>query len=159
MTHPGLIATLLTAGCMSVAGPSGAIPESPRNMPIRSEPLPPPASRGAPEAEEAAAALAAGSSAALILFLARHPDAPAAPKVRAALSARRAPDAPAATAVAGGESAVVSAFDAARLAGTADAWSDFIARYPTHPLAAEAARWRHPEPTETGSGAYPPGGT
>lgn len=144
MTHLGLIATLLTAGCMSAAGPSGATPEGPRNMPIRSDPLPPPAPRGAPEAEEAAAAMAAGSSTALILFLARHPDDPASPGVRAALATRRAPDPPAAAAMAGGEAEVVSAFDAARLAGTAAAWSDFVARYPTHPLAAEATRWRRP---------------
>lgn len=147
MTRLVLIATLLTAGCLGEPGPSGAAPGNPgggpANMPARSDPLPPPAPPGAPEAEAAATALAAGNSASLILFLARHPADPAAPRVRAALAARRSPVTPAAArAVAGAEAEVVAAFDAARLSGTDDAWADFTARYPTHPLAAEAARWR-----------------
>ncbi|MTE01079.1 hypothetical protein GIY56_12310 [Paracoccus sp. YIM 132242] len=147
MTRLALIATLLTAGCLGEAGPSGAAPDDPgggpADMPIRSDPLPPPAPKGAPEAAEAAAALAAGNSAALILFLARHPADPAAPRVRAALAGRREPVTPAdAMAVAGGEAAVIGAFDAARLSGTPAAWADFTAHYGSHPLAAEAARWQ-----------------
>lgn len=147
MTRLALIATLLTTGCLAAPERSGAAPDDPGGgpggMPIRSDPLPPPAPPGSPEAREAAAALAAGDSASLILFLARHPDDPAAPRVRAALAGRRTPvTAAAATAVAGGEGAVIAAFDAARLSGTDRAWADFTARFPTHPLAAEAARWQ-----------------
>lgn len=147
MTRIALIATFLTAGCLAEPGPSGAAPDDlgggPGSRPIRSDPLPPPAPRGRPEAQEAAAALAAGDNASLILFLARHPDDPAAPQVRAVLAGRRAPVSPAAAAaVAGGEGAVIAAFDAARLSGTDRAWAEFTTRYATHPLAAEAARWQ-----------------
>ena len=82
-------------------------------------------------------ALADGSGGALILFLARYPDGPDAGTVRAALAARRQADpAP----VGGPDGAIVAGFDRARLDGpaTLDA---FAARYPNHPLAAEARRW------------------
>lgn len=147
MTRLALIATLLTAGCLAEPDPSGAEPGDPVGrpgpLPIRSDPLPPPAPRGGPEAQEAAAALAAGDNASLILFLARYPGDPAAARVRAALAGRQTPVSPAAAAaVAGGEGAVIAAFDAARLSGTDRAWAEFTTRYATHPLAAEAARWQ-----------------
>ena len=81
-------------------------------------------------------ALADGSGGALILFLARYPDGPDAGTVRAALAARRQADpAP----VGGPDGDIVAGFDRARLDGpaTLDA---FAARYPNHPLAAEARR-------------------
>ncbi|MCZ0963356.1 hypothetical protein [Paracoccus benzoatiresistens] len=147
MTRLALIATFLTAACLAEPVPLVAAPDDPGDgpgpLPIRSDPLPPPAPQGVPESQEAAAALAAGDNASLILFLARHPADPAAPRVRAALAGRRTPVSPAAaTAVAGGEGAVIAAFDAARLSGTDRAWTDFMTRYSTHPLAAEAARWQ-----------------
>ena len=147
MTRLALIATFLTAACLAEPDPSGAAPDDPEggpgSLPIRSDPLPPPAPQGSPEAQEAAAALSAGDNASLILFLARHPGDPAAPQVRAALAGRRTPVSPAsAAAVAGGEGAVIAAFDAARLSGTDRAWTDFLTRYSTHPLAAEAAQWQ-----------------
>lgn len=138
---PAMLALVAAAGCTAAAqvppdpGPGGPLG-------IRSEPLPPPAPAGTAEAEEAAAALADGSSTALIQFLARHPDDPAAPRVRAALSARSAPDDPARIAAEGGEAGIVADFDQARRAGTAAAWDAFAARYRGHPLAAEAERWR-----------------
>lgn len=138
---PAMIAILAATGCAAVAQ---VAPDTtgPRGLGIRSEPLPPPAPEGVPEAEEAAAALAANSSAALIQFLARHPTDPATPRVRAALAARTAPDEPSRAAAAGGEAEIIAAFDAARRAGTADAWSAFAARYEGHPLVAEAENWR-----------------
>ncbi|WP_112873034.1 hypothetical protein [Paracoccus endophyticus] len=153
MRNPSLIATLLAAGCLAAGSTPdaepGATPADPpppgvQGMrPDRSDPLPPPAPAGAPERAEAEAALADGSNAALILFLARHPDDASAPRIRAALAARRTPDDPAqGRAAAGGEAGVIAAFDAARLAGTPEAWQGFARRHPNHPLTAEAARWR-----------------
>ena len=121
--------------------PSGGSPDR-APLVIWSYPLPPPAPQGAPEAEEAAAALADGSSTALIEFLARHPGDPNAVRVRAALSAHGKADAPARIAAAGGDAQIVAAFDAARRAGTDQAWDAFVARYGDHPLTAEAERWR-----------------
>ncbi|MBP7000589.1 hypothetical protein [Amaricoccus sp.] len=97
-----------------------------------SAPPPPP---GAALAEELALAEAAGTSAALILFVARHPDE--ADAARARLAARHAPDpAPAA----GPDADMIAAFDAARRSGDPAALAAFAARYPGHPLAAEALR-------------------
>lgn len=144
---PALFAIIAATGCNAAAqvppggGAEGGGPEG-GGLGIRSEPLPPPAPRGAPEAHEAAAALADGSSTALIQFLARHPDDPAAPRVRAALAARTAPDQPGRIAAAGGEAEIVAAFDAARRAGTAAAWDAFTRRFGDHPLVAEAEAWR-----------------
>ena len=97
----------------------------------------PPSDEGAVRRDLLGRTLADGSSGALILFLARYPDGPDAGTVRAALAARRQPDpAP----VGGPDGDIVAAFDRARLDGpaTLDA---FAARYPNHPLAAEARRW------------------
>lgn len=131
-----VVLVLLLAGCISAA----ALAEGPGGK-TRSDPLPPPAPAGGPEAQEAEAALAAGSNAALIRFLARHGDDPQAPRIRQALAAR-GPDSTGQAAAADPDAAVIAAFDAARLAGNAAAWSAFQGRYPTHPLAAEAERWR-----------------
>ncbi len=113
-------------------------------------PVPPPVSPAVPPAADPAiavqrqldAALAAGTSAALILFLARYPDGPAAEGARAALAVRRAPDpAPAAGATpADPDRDIAAAFDRARLAGPA-ALDAFAARTGNHPLGAEARRW------------------
>lgn len=138
---PVLLAMLATGCAASAQVPPDQDP-GPMGLGIRSEPLPPPAPEGVPEAEEAAAALAAGSSTALIQFLARHPDNPNAPRIRAALAARTAPDDPARLAAAGGEAEIVAAFDAARRAGTAAAWDAFAARFGDHPLVAESKAWR-----------------
>lgn len=138
---PAMLALLAATGCTAAAQvPPDAVPGP--GLGIRSEPLPPPAPAGAPEAEEAAAALAAGSSTALIRFLARHPDDPNAPRVRAALAARTTPDDARQQSAAGAEAEVIAAFDSARLAGTAAAWNDFAARFRGHPLVAEAQAWR-----------------
>ena len=97
----------------------------------------PPPDEGAVRRDLLGRALADGSGGALILFLARYPDGPDAGTVRAALAARRQADpAP----VGGPDGDIVAAFDGARLDGpaTLDA---FAARYPNHPLAAEARRW------------------
>ena len=97
----------------------------------------PPPDEGAVRRDLLGRALADGSSGALILFLARYPDGPDAGTVRAALAARRQADpAP----VGGPDGDIVAGFDRARLDGpaTLDA---FAARYPNHPLAAEARRW------------------
>ena len=85
---------------------------------------------------ELAAALAAGTSAALILFLARHPDTAEAGTARAALERREPDPAP----PGGPDGDIVAAFDRARPGGPA-ALDAFAARYPNHPLAAEAGRW------------------
>lgn len=83
-------------------------------------------------------AQAARNSTALILFLIHHRDDPALASVREVLAHRRQPDSRATLlATAGPEAEVVAAFDAARLAGTAAAWQDFLARYPDHILASE----------------------
>lgn len=139
---PAMLAILATTGCTAAAQVPPDTGAGGGPLGIRSEPLPPPAPQGAPEAEEAAAALAEGSSTALIQFLARHPDDRNAPRVRAALAARTAPDDPARIAVAGGEAEIVAAFDAARRAGTDAAWDAFAARFKGHPLVAEAEAWR-----------------
>ena len=89
-------------------------------------------------------ALAAGTNSALILFVARYPDEPAAEVARVALAGRRGPD----PRPAGGpDGAIVDAFDRARLAGPA-ALEAFALRYQNHPLGAEARRWdqRLPDP-------------
>lgn len=130
-----LLFTLL-AGCISIAAHPGQADA------IRSEPLPPPAPAGTPEAQEADAALAAGSNAALIRFLARHPLDPQAPRIRKELAKRRSPDNAAQVAASGPDAAAIAAFDAARLAGTAHAWETFRTRYASHPLVAEVENWR-----------------
>lgn len=86
-------------------------------------------------AEEFAGAEAQGSNAALILFVIRHPEAPEAATARAALAARRSPDPQPDP---GPDGAIIAAFDAARLSGDPGALAAFAARYPGHPLAAEA---------------------
>lgn len=105
-------------------------------------PVPPAADPAIAVQRQLDAALAAGTSAALILFLARYPDGPAAEGARAALAVRRAPDpAPAAGATpADPDRDIAAAFDRARLAGPA-ALDAFAARTGNHPLGAEARRW------------------
>jgi hypothetical protein len=102
--------------------------------------VPPPADPVAGLEAALAAALADGSNAALILFIARHPDAPPTDRARAALRARPAPDP---RPDPGPDGAIIAAFDRARLAGPA-ALAAFAAAYPDHPLGAEARRaaWR-----------------
>lgn len=88
-------------------------------------------------------AVAAGNSAALIMFLARNPDTRQAPEVRQLLAARQTPDSLAVTeAVAGGDAEVVSAFDAARLAGTREGWDAFLQRHGGHALSAQVQYFR-----------------
>ena len=83
-------------------------------------------------------AVAADSSAALIMFLARNPDTVQAPEARQLLAARKTPDSRMVTqSVAGGDADVVGAFDAARLAGTAEGWDAFMALHGGHPLSAQ----------------------
>lgn len=95
--------------------------------------------------------LAEESAAALVLFIARYPDAPLAEAARARLKARALPDPAPPGGLEGGnfpagpDGAVYAEFDAARRAGPA-ALDAFARRHPGHPLAAEAARpiWRTP---------------
>jgi hypothetical protein len=100
-----------------------------------------------PRADEAAVlrqllsqALGAGANAPLIAFIARYPDEALTETARQALHARLTPDP---TPGPGPDGDIFMAFDIARLAGP-PALADFAARYPTHPLAAEARRpiWR-----------------
>lgn len=85
-------------------------------------------------------ALIADSNAALIMFLIHHREDPALASVREVLAHRSQPDSAAVLAsTAGPEAAVVGAFDAARLAGTASARQAFLARYPDHVLVGEVA--------------------
>lgn len=135
MRLPFALASLL-AGCISVVPPPGQADS------MRSEPLPPPAPSGVPEAQEAEAALAAGSNSALIRFLARHPADPQAGRIRQALAARTRPDSANQIAAVGADAEVIAAFDAARLSDSAGEWKAFQDRYRSHPLAAEADRWR-----------------
>ena len=101
------------------------------------QPMPPARDPALAVAEEFALAEDAGTSAALILFIARHPGTAAAAAARDRLAIRAAPD-PAPPP--GPDGAIIAAFDAARRAGPA-ALRAFAARYPGHPLAAEAAVW------------------
>jgi hypothetical protein len=87
-------------------------------------------------AEEFGAAAEAPGNAALIGFLARHPDGPKAERARLLLRARPAAGR---TAAPGPDGDIWLAFDAARALGTPTAMAAFAARYPTHPLAIEAA--------------------
>lgn len=105
-------------------------------------PVPPAADPAVAVQRQLDAARAAGTSVALILFLARYPDAPAAGPARAALAARRLPDPPAdpGDPAADPDRDIAAAFDRARLAGPA-ALDAFAARTPNHPLGAEARRW------------------
>lgn len=82
-------------------------------------------------------AFAADASAPLILFIARYPDEPIVMAARFRLATRRQSDPSPAR---GPDGAIVAAFDRARLDGVA-ALDAFAARYPNHPLGAEAARW------------------
>lgn len=83
-------------------------------------------------------AVAAGSSAALIMFLARNPEAKQTTEARQLLAARRTPDSSQATeAVAYTDADVVRAFDAARLAGTREGWDAFMKLHGGHPLSAQ----------------------
>ena len=108
--------------------------------PGRSEPLPPPADATAGLRQLLSEALGAGTDAPLIAFIARDPDEPLTETARLALRARPTADRVPAP---GPDGEIFLAFDVARLAG-APALADFAARYPTHPLAAEALRpvWR-----------------
>lgn len=109
---------------------------SPPNPDLSSTGRAPPGSR--PRSAAFDQALMARSNAALILFLIHHRDDPALASVREVLAHRSRPDSPAVLAgTARAEAAVIGAFDAARLAGTAAAWQDFLARYPGHVLASE----------------------
>jgi hypothetical protein len=82
-------------------------------------------------------AVRSGSAGALIKFISRHPDHPLAEKARRMLEEGNYPPARK-TPTEWVDSKVVE-FDAARRAGP-DALKEFIARYPGHPLAAEARR-------------------
>lgn len=109
---------------------------SPSNTNLSKTGLAPPGSRARSAAFDQA--LMARSNAALILFLIHHRDDPALASVREVLAHRSRPDSPAVlAATAGAEAAVIGAFDAARLAGTAAARQDFLASYPGHVLASE----------------------
>lgn len=110
-------------------------------------PVPPAADPAVAVQRQLDAARAAGTSTALILFLARYPDVPAAGPARAALAARHRPDPPADRSADGSGAAaadpdrdIAAAFDRARLAGPA-ALDAFAARTANHPLGAEARRW------------------
>ena len=132
----------LIAACVPVSGSDAAplqasISEQTDSM-TRAEnpPQAPPGQR--PRSPAFDQAQAARNSAALIMFLIHHRDDPALASVREVLAHRRQPDSRATLlATAGPEAEVVAAFDAARLAGTAAAWQDFLARYPGHVLASE----------------------
>jgi hypothetical protein len=100
-------------------------------------PVPPLADPAIAVRRQLDAALAAGTSGALILFLARYPEEPAAGPARAALAARRLPDRVPSDDPDGD---VAAAFDRARLAGPG-ALDAFAARHGNHPLGAEALRW------------------
>ncbi|MFE0756740.1 hypothetical protein ACFW16_22435 [Inquilinus sp. NPDC058860] len=89
-------------------------------------------------AREFRGAVDEGSNAALIRFIARHPEHALADEAWRRLQRRPAPDArPLAN---DPDAAVYAAFDAARRAGTAEAYRDFARAYANHPLAAEAKR-------------------
>lgn len=79
-----------------------------------------------------------GSNAALIRFIARHPGHALADEARLRLQRRTTPDdEPLAH---DPDATVYAAYDAARRAGTAEAYRDFARTYANHPLAAEANR-------------------
>lgn len=88
-------------------------------------------------------ALAANSSAALIMFLWRHPEDAFAEDARSYLRNRPRPDSTAALrAAAGADAPAVAAFDAARLAGTPEAWQQLLARFGDTPLARQVPYFR-----------------
>lgn len=140
---PGRLGSLRAGGgallgaCALVAG---LLPSPPL---AASTPAPAPVGTVPRRADEAAVlrgllaeALGAGTDAPLIGFIARYPDEPLAEAARQALRARPTADrAPAP----GPDGEIFLAFDMARLGGT-PALERFAARYPTHPLAAEARR-------------------
>lgn len=98
----------------------------------------PPPDEEAVIAQELRGAVDDGSSAALIRFIARHPGHALAQEARRRLAMRTGPDGPS---LAGDpDAAVYAAFDAARRAGTAEAYRDFARTHAGHPLAAEANR-------------------
>lgn len=105
------------------------------------QPLGPPTSRvRSPVLDQA---LSANSNAAIIMFLLRNPGDPFTDQAVISLNARRTPDsAQALQAAAGGDAALVGAFDAARLANTDAAWVDFLARHGGSPLAAMVPLFR-----------------
>ncbi len=89
------------------------------------------------------AALSKQSNAAIIMFLLQHPGDRFTEMARDHLNARRTPDSPAAQqAAAGPDTALVAAFDAARLEKSDAAWAEFLARYGDSPLAAEVPFFR-----------------
>lgn len=126
---------LAAGGVLACALSAAAAPP-----PVRAQEPPgarPPPDDGAVRRDLLGRAIADGSNGALILFLARYPADPDAETVRGLLATRRQPDpAP----LRGPDGAIVAAFDRARLDGPA-ALGAFAARYPTHPLAAEARLW------------------
>lgn len=130
----------LMAACVPTSG-SDAAPLAPAapaqtGRMIPADPPAPPGQRARSPAFDQAQA--ARNSSALILFLIHHREDPALASVRDVLAHRRLPDSRATVlATAGPEAEVVAAFDAARLAGTAAARQDFLARYPDHVLASE----------------------
>ena len=100
------------------------------------EPMLPPRVPDAGDQGLVAQALADGSNSALIMILARNPGTPEADAALGLLAGRTDPDPAAiALAVAGADADVVTAFDAARLAGSAAAWREFLAAHGSHPLA------------------------
>jgi hypothetical protein len=93
-------------------------------------------------AQEFRGAVDDGSNAALIRFIARHPETALADEAWRRLQLRPAPDdRPLAN---DPDATIYAAFDAARRAGTAEAWRDFARTYANHPLAAEATRLASP---------------
>lgn len=147
MDAGGLIG--LTLLCLAIAAcvPAAGIQAAPVATPtpeqnLKPDPRPPPLAPPGQRARSAAfdQALIADSNAALIMFLIHHREDPALASVREVLAHRSQPDSAAVLAsTAGPEAAVVGAFDAARLAGTASARQAFLARYPDHVLVGEVA--------------------
>jgi hypothetical protein len=105
------------------------------------QPLEPPISRERSLVLDTA--FSANSNAAIIVFLLKHPGDRFSEMARISLRARRTPDsAQALHAAAGDDADLVAAFDAARLANSDAAWSDFLSRYGDTPLAAEVPKFR-----------------
>ena len=133
---------LLVAATLAAAATTTAVAPVPPVSPAVPPAVPPAADPAIAVQRQLDAALAAGTSGALILFLARYPDEPAAGAARAALAVRRVPDpAPGPWGIPGDpDRDIAAAFDRARLAGPG-ALDAFAARTGNHPLGAEARRW------------------
>ncbi|WP_225767189.1 hypothetical protein [Inquilinus sp. Marseille-Q2685] len=118
-------------------GIAGALPREDGWMSAQTDMARPPDEQ-AVIAREFRGAVDQGSNAALIRFIARHPGHALADEARLRLQRRTAPDdKPLAH---DPDATVYAAYDAARRAGTAEAYRDFARTYANHPLAAEANR-------------------